>query len=267
MEIKFNLVKPNILVDGNCVYASIPKDQVVSFARDVDEVVGRNIGTLHVRERDVGAVTKKKKKKKSKEIVPLSDYLAVFEQNMDSTSVLTTPAYNLFGAGDYLVDAFTLEKGNVDEVRKTNEFLKNLGAYVKYIREAFGTSIDKEATRKHLSERLVKLEEGLAEKHGGLWIISGLAPSRALRSFYDNSIAVGRIGLGSRNEDDATLIKTREELVDKLKGYDGERLSLDVPSLMDQAYRMNVDGASLMANYGDVLDNPEWRKRMIMLDN
>ncbi|MBU0761274.1 MAG: hypothetical protein KJ600_03400 [Nanoarchaeota archaeon] len=267
MEFKFDLVQPNLLVEGNCVYVNVPRDQVVSLARDVNEILSRNIGALQVRESDVGAVTGDAQKKRSKETIPLSEYLVAFEQQMGPHHVLTTPSHNLFGAGDYLVDAFTLEKGEVGEVEKARGFLKNLGTHVKYIGKVFGAVLSEEAARKHLNERLAKLENGLAERYGSLWMISGLAPSRAVASFYDDSIAVGRVALGSRNENDETLVKTREELVDKLEGYSGERLSFDVPSLMEQAFRMNLDGPALMADYGDVLDNPEWRKRLIMLDD
>ncbi len=268
MEIKFDVVKPNLLVEKNNIYINVPREQLVPFARDVDEVVARNIGALHVRESDVGAVTDDQKKKRSKEKVPLSDYLAVLG-DLGQRKSLSIPSYVLLGAGDYLIDAWTLEKSkDVDpaEIKQTRGFLKNLGDHVKYIGKSFGVPIDEEVAKKHLKERLSKLEEGLAERFADLWVISGLAPIKFLESFYDNTIVVGRVILGSRTENDETVAKTREELVEKLKAYDGIRLSLATPLLMDEAYKVHLDGHSLMADYGDVLYH-EWRKKLIMLDS
>lgn len=269
MEIKFDFVKPNLLVKEGDVYINVPREQLVPFAKDVDEIVARNIGALQVRELDVGVVTDDQEKQRSKKEVPLSDYLAVLE-DLGQRESLTTPSYNLLGAGDYLIDAWTLEKSkdvDLTEIRKTKGFLKNLGEHVKYIGECFGSSIDEETAKKHLGKRLSELEEGLAERFGSLWVVSGLTPIKSLKRFYDGTIVVGRVVLGSRTENDGIVNKTREELIEKLKAYDGRRLSLDAPLLMSEARRLYLDGPALMANYGDVLDNPDWKKRLIMLDD
>jgi len=270
MEIKFDFVKPNLLVEENWIYVNVPREQLIPFAKDVDEIVGRNIALLQVRERDMGVITDNDEKKKSKNTIPLSEYLAAFKESIGQHGALTNPSYELFGAGDYLVDAWTLEKSedvNPDKIRQTRDFLKNLGKHIKHIGECFGVAISEESAKKHLEERLAKLEEGLAERYGSLWVVSGLAPSKTLKTFYDDRIVVARVALGGRKENDDVVAKTKGELVEKLKAYDGERLSLDTPFLMEEAYRVHLDGPALMARYGDVLDNPDWRRRLIMLDN
>lgn len=270
MKLEFDVVKPNLLVVGDEVYITVSKEDLVPFARDVDEVLARQIGQLQVRERDIGVVAENTEQKKSKKTVSLKEYLAVLEQKEDIRGI-TNPSYELLGGGDYVIDAWILESSpdvDMEEITRLRRILGNLGNWVSSISGDFGVEIDGESARRRVNEKLETLEKGVAERFGNFWVINGLAPVDRLNYFYDgnNGIIIGRVALGSKNKEDEKLISTKNELVERLRKYNGHSLSLDAPQLMEQAYRLNLDGPNLMAHYGDILDNPNWRKRFILFD-
>ena len=222
MKVEFDVIEPNLLIHRNDIYINVLKEELVPFARDVNEIVKNNIGTFLVRESDAGVMSKDSKKKNSKERIPLSEYLLILEQNQksDNFGFISCPSYNFFGAGDYLIDAWTLQNleiNNLTQFISDKSKLENLKDILKQIKDDFGTLIEEPSAKNYIEERLAKLEKGIPERYSGFWVITGLAPNKSLKQFLDDKIFAGVIRFNGINKNDEIISKTKNELVEKLR--------------------------------------------------
>ncbi|MBR9691679.1 hypothetical protein GOV06_02740 [Candidatus Woesearchaeota archaeon] len=291
MEIKFDVVKPNVYcIDANdqfwvdSVYFSCKSQDVVDIGRKVDRIVKEHAGELKVKPGDMKVLIDGEGKSKKEYTEPLSAYLDLLENYPGATDEERELAERIarrFGLGDacnrevtnsaarllrvgYIIDAANIEDledspSPLRLYRTLKRVLENPEENFSRVEECEALVIDRKETLAKMHEKLHELKSTLPDIYSGFHVINGESPI--------TQSCVGTVCLGKINApDNPGIDKAKSELVEMLQEFDGPCLSYDAPSLLIQADNLFEDSVRLVENYGDVLLNPKWRKRLFMLD-
>lgn len=270
MEVKFDIIKPNLYVVEDEVYFGMDASGVVPIGEFVDEVIKRHIGTLKVKESDIDIIQSglRSKKTKGKYTVPLEKYLHVLNKNIRNSGRLkeiTNEGAKLFGLS-YLIDAKTIE--NFQDMKNWREIKEDLADPEKLFDGFEEDTLVYRLDRKRTLEKMRKLNQELNPKIpdncAELVVISGYVPSGKETILRKNLGVVSFLQLKAK---DKTKIKeAKSELVEKLKEVDGPCLSLDAPEIYRQMVGLYSNAPRLIRRYGDILKYPEWETRLFRLD-
>jgi len=260
VEIKFDVVKPNLYVVGNSVYFGVGDSEVIPACRTVDEVVGRHIGELKVRESDLRVVETHDCQDTSEVVsVPLSRYLDACEES--GKTRMTNADAKLFGLG-YLVAASVFD----DHLKIGKWFTHQI--FLEHPNEGFDRweecvspiRADRDRTLDEMKRQYDEITAVLPEYDANLTVIPGVVP-------LSREAFVGRVSFGQLiGKDAAKIDEAKSELVEKLKAIDGPCLSFDAPRLLDQAVNLFIDAPYLVRKYGDILCSRDWDKGLFRLD-
>ena len=116
MEVKFDIVRPNLYIVGDEVYFGIKRQDVIPVGRTVDEIIGKHIGVLKVNESDLELVELRRPvTTKENCSVALTKYLDVIEgrYELGEFKGITSNEAKLFDLG-YVLAAQTIEEGGED---------------------------------------------------------------------------------------------------------------------------------------------------------
>jgi len=265
MEVKYEVVKPNLYVRRDCIYFSLDGSEVVSVSRDIDDIVSRHIENLRVKQSDLEVVRTGKGNPTRRYEVPLSEFLDAVESNHYKEGRITDNTAMLFDLG-YMVDAETFEdyedirtwiglQGDIAEPDKLFDRLEENSQILK---------VDRERTLESMNKLYQELDQKMPRNYADFHIINGFVQHRL--GFYDKK--VGRIFLKQVKTEDRTKVEDcKSQLVERLKEVEGPCLSLDVPGIINQTASLSNHAPYLVRDYGDVLVNPgEWRKRLFKFD-
>src|SRR3989344_2412634 len=268
MEVKYDIIRPNLYIEGNNISFSTDTSNIIRVARSIEEIVGKHIDELKVTETDLETIRTGKCKSNKKPDVPLREYLNALEERnyMDDTRRLVTNNYaELFGMG-YLVDASTLM--NFREVKNWLSLQKDLANPDKMFDEFEEDSaifkLDRLKTLEQMNRLNDELNSQIPDNYAGLFITYGISTAKYCPP---KSNGVGQISFSKLKAKDETQINNaKSELVEMLKGVDGPCLSLDASQLIRQVLRAYDDASDLIQKYGDVLKDPNWKSRFFKFD-
>lgn len=269
MEVKFDIIKPNLYVVEDEVYFSMDHSGVVPISEFVDEVIKRHIGTLKVSESDIDIIQSGlSKKTERKYIVPLEKYLHVLKKeirNSEELKGITNEGAKLFGLS-YLIDAQTIE--NLQDMKNWREIQKDLAnpekLFDEYEKDRLVYRLDRKRTLEKMRKLNQELDPKIPDNCAELMVVSGLVPSGKETVLRKNLGVVNFLQLKAK---DKTKIKeAKSELVEKLKEVDGPCLSLDAPEIYRQMVGLYSNAPRLIERYGDVLKSPMWETRLFRLD-
>ena len=261
MEVKFDIVKPNLYIVGDEVYFGINRQDVIPVSRTVDGIIGKHIGVLKVIESDLEvAEFGGHPKTKENYSAALTKYLDAIERRdkIGKFGGITDNDAELFGLG-YVIDSQTIESGrDVDYWKNLQHDLDNPD---KFFDEQEKNSpvfiLDREKTLGEMKKLYEKLDADMPENHAEFSVVDGEIRQQNL----------GRINFLQLKAKDKTKIEeAKADLVERLKEVEGPCLSFDAPGLYGQFARLYSDAPELIRSYGDVLKNPRWRKRLFKLD-
>jgi len=269
MEVKFDIVKPNLYVVEDEVYFSMDHSDVVPIGKFVDEVIKRHIGTLKVKESDINIIQSGlSRKTERKYTVPLKKYLNVLNKEIRNSGKLkeiTNKGAKLFGLS-YLIDAQTIE--NLQDMRNWRAIQEDLAdpekAFDEYEKDLLVYRLDRKRTLEEMRKLHQELNPKIPDNYAELVIVSGYVPSGEETILKKNLGVVDFLQLKAK---DKTKIEgAKSELVEKLKEVDGPCLSLDAPEIYRQMVRLYSNAPRLIERYGDILKYPEWKTRLFRLD-
>src|SRR3989344_386880 len=128
-RLKFNIVNPNLYLykNNNMLFIGFYSEGFISVSRTVDEVIGKHIGNLKVKESDLFLLTNGGKVKSSEKFeIPLEKYLNALETELKTGILSIVPhgaASELFDLG-YSIKSVTMEyPSKVKEFIMLKEFL------------------------------------------------------------------------------------------------------------------------------------------------
>ncbi len=259
MEIKLNVVEPNLIVSGDGIYLGLDGKDIVPVGLDVDWIVMNHIGELKVSKGDLETIGGGKGKQNGEFDTPLNEYLQEFKArfNSDFCFSITDDSTRLFGLS-YVVNAATHElpweaffwkelAGIIANPDGFNRNCDNNEKKLKYIR------IDRKRTFEEIKKLHDELEPKTPDNFAGISILPGRFP-------YDDKTLVvkylAHVTLGQLKAKDRTQLElAKSKLVEKLKKVKGPALSLDAPCLQQQIWRLYFDAPRLVRDYGDVLNS------------
>jgi len=262
MEVKFDIVRPNLYIVGDEVYFGIKRQDVIPVGRTVDEIIGKHIGVLKVNESDLELVELRRPvTTKENCSVALTKYLDVIEgrYELGEFKGITSNEAKLFDLG-YVLAAQTIEEGGED----LNDWIalqRNLNNpdefFDEYEKSNSVLRLDRERTLGEMKKLYKKLDADMPDNYAIFVIIDG-------KTMQQNFGMVDFLQLKAK--DKTKIEKAKADLVERLKEVEGPCLSFDAPGLYEQFTRLYDDAPKLIREYGDILRNPMWRKRLFKLD-
>ncbi len=265
MEVKFDVVRPNLYFVGDNIYFGIDPSDVIPVSRTIDEVVGKHIGVLKVQKFDFEAIVSGKAEKSATGYdTLLSRYLnAVAEKNPTHFGITSSEA-NLFGLR-YIIDAQTQEETrSIHEWRNLQRGLVNPDDTFDRMERDSPVILDRERTLEKMRKLYQELDSKMPENYADLFITVGELPAAEhnLKLQYVGRIILAQVKAG----DESKIEEAKADLVEKLKEVEGPCLSFGTPQLLQQMASLYVNASELIRNYGDVLKFPNWRTRFFSLD-
>jgi len=270
MELKYNVIKPNLYIaEDEVVFSADPSD-IISVARSIDEIVGKHISELKVKESDIETI-RTGKSKLSKENTaptsPLREYLSALEEDREHTDAIrgiTNDSTKLFGIS-YLIHASTLR--NPKEVIQWCALREMLidpdKGFDEYENEDL-FRLDRQKTLEQIKKLNEESSPKIPDNSAEFFVMCGSVRAKYLLPELKN---VGMIKLIQLKAKDRTIIdNAKSELVEKLKEVDGPCLSLDAHPLLKQVGRMYSDASELIQKYGDILKDPAWKTKFFRFD-
>lgn len=269
MEVKFNIIRPNLCVTGDEIYFGIDSSDVIPVSRSINESIGKYIGVLKVKESDLDVAESEESKNTSKDYsVPLTKYLDVIERKSKyefGKSEITNSSAELFGL-TYVINAQTIENGyDVADWRALQRDLADPDkAFDKHDKSNLVYRLDREKTLKEMRKLHEELNPKIQDNYAEFAIVNEQIPSSE-KTITPQKLGV--INLIQLKAKDKTKIKeAKADLVERLKEVDGPSLSFDAPQTYRQMMRLYADAPKLIQNYGDVLRIPMWQTRLFKLD-
>lgn len=270
MEVKLNLIKPNLYTTNNEVYFGIDGSDVIPVSRSVDEIIKKHIGILKVKESDLDA-TKFGKGENKEGIyrVPLTKYLDIVEKKFEPESIaeygLTNDSARLFGLS-YFIHAKTIED-NLETINwlKLEQYLIDPDKTFKACGESELVCIlDREKTLEEMKKLHEKLGLNIPDNFAKFSMVTGQVPYEKDELKLQN---LGVISFAQLKAKDRTKIEeAKTTLVERLKEVDGPCLSFDAPQIYKQMMGLFADAPELIQKYGDILRTPLWKTRFFKLD-
>ncbi len=264
MEVKYDIVKPNVYSVDNVVYFSLGCDDAIPLAKDVDRIAGRNIGDLKVKKSDLELISDWKFKLTDREhTIPLKDYLDAYDrahQALGFQSGVTNREGNLLGFSfNVCADTFR-SRDNIKTWRALKrELSEPERVFDRYDEEQLIWKVDRTKTLENMRRVYQELDVKIPDNIAHFDVIS-------FRQFSEMSLGVVAFHQ-IKSETNKAIEKAKAELIDKLKEIEGPALSFDVPSFVKQIGRINFGELTDVVNsYGDILFNPGWPDRLFRID-
>lgn len=262
-ETKFNVVKPNLYTIGNSIYFSIQGcDDVLRASELANEVISEYIGPLNVKEAylDIIRTGKSSSREEShSHTIPLEKYLDALRSRGGLANVTYAHA-ELFGITETL-EASTYR--NLDEISnwaKARYNLKNLEDLFESFESSYQVLVlDRGKTMEKIRGLYEELDPKIPDNLAILSIVGGDYP---IGNNYLGYLNLRRL----KGESKDTVEKTRNSLVEKLKGIEGPPLSFDAPSIFKQMCFVYENASELVERAGDVLLNPRWKEKLFRFD-
>jgi hypothetical protein len=263
MEVKIDVVQPNLLVSEDSIYFGMDSSEILPVCRDIDDITS-GLG-LKVREVDLEVIKNWGSSEGSNRYTtPLKKYLDVLEDK-ESRGPLNIGEYTIsntnsrfFNLG-YIIDAASIEDPSlIDEWNRIRGILEDPDKYFGKMEEE-GLVIDRERSL----ERLRRDQEELAGKF----------PKDGIAIFLDvikgglhyKPKYLGAIEFEKFKGLEGALEPRTDKLVERLKEVRGPSLSLDVMNIHDQMWRLFYDSTHLANSYGDIITT-DWRSRLFLVD-
>lgn len=288
-EVKFSVVKPNLYVlDDQEVIFGVDSSDVIRVSRSVDEVVRMHIGELRIRKSNLDTINTGSGILEDNKgyTEPLGAYLDAVEGEIKKRGTseiakgITTSAARLFGL-NYLINASTAQypsevafwlglQGMLKNADKI--FVSGAEEEVEgdiHIRIDKLIIVNREKTLEKMRKAKSELDPKMPDNYAEFYMVRGEIPrtDMRVRSEGGRESYVGRVGFQRVKAEDRTKIgEARSELVERLKEVGGPCLSLDAHSVLSQHVGLFEKAPGLIAQYGDVLMNPDWRARFFKLD-
>lgn len=292
MEVKFDVIKPNLYVVGERILFGIDNSDVIPVSRSVNEIVKKYIGELKVMKADLEvAESGKGKKFERRYIVPLGKYLDALESprglkrvakhmlnelfneseakylsnELLPLSGVTHDAAKLFGL-DYLISAHTME--TEEEWRNWETVQRDLAdpekAFDKYDKDNLVYRLDRKKTLQEMKKLYKELDSKIPDNVASLLVVNGHVPAS------EQTVKQQSLGLVTfrqlKAKDKEKIEEAKSQLVEKLKEVDGPCLSFDALDICVQMWNLYINASRLIERYGDVLKSPMWRTRLFRLD-
>lgn len=272
MEVKFDVIKPNLYTVDDKIYFSIEESSdIIPACRSIDEIVKKHIGGLKVDKTTLEVAessTKSKHKKTWKYNVPLNKYLDAVERKAEYKGIcgVTNKDAELFGLG-YFVDATTMEDTkNIFIYRALQRGLANPKFFDEFEADSqIPFRLDRKKTSEEMKRLYQELEPKIPDNYAELVVIDGRIP------FKEDKIKtafLGFVGLEQlKAKDKAKIEETKSELIEKLKEVDGPCLSLDAPNIFRQMINLYYNAPEIVQKYGNILSSPStWKTRLFIFD-
>ena len=270
MEIKFDIIKPNLYIangtykDAGEVYFSLSskKNDLISASRHVDRVVKDSFGKLKVRKSDIETAEGKAVPTDTTYTVPLEQYLKKLEERIGELFQLTDWTRDSFGLYDLLY-AHTDESSRLTEECLTlRGFLDNFDSVVKELKMK-QLILNIESTRESMSKRLEELSKSAGNLSVAYHVEHGTVPGNVRTITH---YPVGRITIYPMSPDDRPkIVEAQTYLAESLKQFDGPPLSLEAPKYMHQSKNLYDNAPKLVMSFGDILGNPGWRNHLLQI--
>ncbi|MDO8508782.1 MAG: hypothetical protein Q7S27_03805 [Nanoarchaeota archaeon] len=269
VKLEIDVIKPNLQVRDyesmvgpvvGILYSLERAKDVVKSARVVNGIVGRHIDEkgLKIMESDYEFINGENPGKRSGTFsFPLDKYL----NSIDGFSgikrvVLKEP--ELFGV-THIISSFSAEH---EELTSWFNLKNDLADPQKAFDRMDGRGIiriDREKSLENMKKLFEELDSKMLNQSAGL----NISPIK----YRDNENYFGFISLKeSRKEGKEKVKLAKDELVEKLKEFDGPCLSLDAFELYMQCTGIRLNANALVSNYGDILLNPNWPERFFRFD-
>ena len=257
-KIEFDVVKPNIHVFEDEIVFGINRSDSLLVGDFIDDIVGKNIGTLKVTRDDLDiAECGKATKSGLVYTVPLREYLDAFFSSRGYIAGITNDSAELFGLTS-IIRASTIENPNdFSNLQSLQSDLANPDeTFDKKDSEDLVYRIDRVKTLEEMKRLYKELETRVPQNSGYLIAMRG----------NDHNI-VGEVGFNSLRAENRTAIeKAKTDIVEKLKEVRGPCLSFDASGLLSSASSLYDKSTKLIQEYGDILTSPNWQTRFFKLD-
>ena len=272
VKIEFDIIKPNLHIiryKGNydnevikVIYGLHKSDHVVNTAKAINEIVKKHIDDAGLKVTESDLETREKgrcERIKTEYNVSLDKYL----ENERLNKEIITDNSRLFNVG-YLLDASTLENpDNMDGWSRLKRDIAKGDKLFDELEEDQPFRYNRKETLKNMKKLYERMDSKIPDQHASLYILQGLISS-------GSETRIGYIGgavlLELREKGKAKIEEAKSELIERLKEFKGPCLSSDARIIMRQTCKLCEDSPSLIAKYGDILLNPNWRQRFFMLD-
>ncbi len=265
MEVKFDVIKPNLYVVGDAIYFSMDNSDFIQATSSIDEVISKHIGILKIKESDKHVLLDGKSKPSEVYTLPLKEYLGLLKMSLSDETGITYKDADLFGLG-YIVDAQTIENSaDMNSWRELKiDLVKPNEIFDKYEEEHGVFRIDREKTLDGMKKLYEELDQKMPDNYAEFYLVNG-----TIRSSNEN-FKIQHIGrvlfLQLKAENKNKIEEAKTDLIKKLKEIEGPCLSYDAPVLFNQMFRLYAKSQVLIQNYGDILKQPNWKTRFFRLD-
>ena len=297
----YERTKPNLLVyqyenspDRLILFSLSGPEKVIEVSRSIDEVVNNNIGNLMVKDTNVEIIKGNKPTSLPDHSFDLGEYLSLIKKKFKKNDPVvwqSNPYAQKYFGLSYLIDASTTSY-KIDENVQIYQLRQNL---IKLIDEALSSHEKRDIILKEL-ERITKkpslfigdnilgLKE-LSEKtlRGVQEILKNENKkySSLPRAFADLGV-IGSTEKRDINQDyvfyivlksleknsgiNPKVLLAEKSLIKSLDSLEGPNLSYDAKSLVLEEWWLYNQSIDLISRSGNVLTNPNWRKRLFILD-
>ena len=267
VEIKYEIIKPNLYTADDIIYVGIEKSKLIPVVRDIDRIIRNNIGNLKVKESNLELVKYGKtdlRPDQENYKVPLIFFLneLIKSDVLEKSSSITSTFGKIFDLS-YLINAHTHE--DLNELLKWQEIkyiLENTDEYIKNYEIPSWLKLDREEFLKRVREDNEKLAPKISENSAELIVVNGIDKLISKEAY------AMKIGIYERKtKDKAKIEETNSKLIEILKKADGPTLSLDLPSFFRQFFGLHSIAPGLVLTYGDLITGiGSWREKLFKID-
>ena len=263
-EVKFDIIKPNLYTRNGNIFIGLWTKNVVPVSEIVDEVIRKHIGELKVKDADLEIVRTGKTTREAgmEYTTPLNEFLNALKEKeyIKGGKHITNGFLEHFGVS-WIIDAHTFSNATdlVYWQRLAIDLADPNKTFDEYERDNLVYRFDRERTLAEMKKLRQGLEQKIPDSSAELVIHRG--------EFFGENAYHGFIGfIEAKEEGKPKVEQARTGLIDKLRKYKGPCLSFDAPNILSQASRLYLDEPYLTNTYGDILTDPNWRRRFFRVD-
>lgn len=257
VEIKFDVVNPNLHIVGDEIFFGLDEVDVVSAARSIDEAVQRHIGVLKVTETDNEVVRLWLRRQKSHEYtIPLDEFLHYQERWLKEEKLgrITNDQARAFGLS-YIIDAQTVKNWKeAEDWRNLQRDLANPdAAFDEKDAKNLVYRVDRTKTLDAMKAYHQRLDPDIPDNFAGLDVFSPITAKGY----------IGRITFEQLKAKDKTKIEeAKRELAERLKAFKGPALSFEAPITFPKMQRLYHNAPELVQRYGIVPHLQDWSTKL-----
>ena len=227
---QFEVVRPNIYGYNENVYFSATNNSLFHATKEIYEVVKRNIGVL---KDDMGSG------KKRRDLLGELQRLKNLQFSKDKLESILYKGFSRFNLGYAIYAGTAFADKYYIEWKKLSKIERRTGRQRR---------------------RILTLEKKISKNCAYLFVIAGDSSVQEGNPFY-----IGCVNLiNVRDKDDKAIERMKDSLLEKLKNIEGPQLSLDTPIIFEQQEKLRSDIGNLIENYGRILFDPDWRKKLVV---